>query len=193
MTGLIELVRLCRKTKTLHVRIRFAEEVVFQVGPSLLHFIGAHTRADFVEDAYQETLIAIVQDLDQCRAKTDRQFWSWCYRMAIHKIADQWRRAKSDRTVSLDKEGIRRAVEASGREETIPRAEQAELDYALALLAEAKPPCVDYLWDRFALGLSFKEMTMIYSLSENAARMQVNRCLELVQELLAKKAKVTHG
>lgn len=193
MTSLIELVRLCRKTKTLHVRMRFAEEIVFQVGPALLNYIRRRTRRDFVEDASQETLIAITCNLDQCQARTGPQFWRWCYQTACHKMADQWRQTAGAMMVSLDHAEIGLAVEASGRDAPISYEEREQLDYALALLREAKPPCVDYLWDRFALDLTYKEMAEIYGLSENAARMQVNRCLKLAQELVSKKAKVTHG
>ena len=193
MTSLIELVRICRKTKTLHVRERFFEEIVCHVGPALFSFIGRHTRVDFVEDALQETLIALDQNLDRCRARTDAQFWAWCYQTARHKMADQWRGTAGGMVVSLDHEEVRRAVEASGQDERIPREEREELDYALALLRSVKPPCVDYLWDRIALDLSFKEMTEIYGLREDAARMQVQRCLKLAQELVSKKTKVTYG
>jgi len=193
MTSLIELVQICRKTRTLHVRERFFEEMVCQVGPALFSFICHHTRKDFVEDAFQETLVALNHNLNKCRARTDPQVWAWCYQTARHKMADQWRRTAGRVVVSLDQEEVRRAVEASGRDERISREEREELDYALALLRSAKPPCVDYLWDRIALGLSYKEMTEIYGLRADAARMRVERCLKLAQELVSKKAKVTHG
>ena len=193
MTSLIELLRICRETKTLHVRERFFEQIVFQVGPALRGFICRHTRADFVEDALQETLIALNRNLNQCRARSEAQFWGWCYRTARHKMADQWRGTPGGLVVSLDGEEVLRAVEASGREERISPEEREVLDYALALIRSVKAPCVDYLWDRIALGLSYKEMSEIYGLGKDAIRMQVRRCLELAQELVSKKVKVTHG
>lgn len=190
MTSLIELLRLCRKTKTLHVRLRFAEEIVFRVGPALLSFIRRRTRPAFVEDAYQETLMAIAIGLERCEARTEPEFWKWCYGTARHKIADQWRRENRGDTATLDIEETRQALEASLKVQSVPAARLADLNYAMELLQASKAPCVGYLWDRFGLDLDYKDLGATHGLSEDAMRMQVQRCLELVQKLLSQKEKV---
>ena len=163
------------------------------VSPSLLSFITRHLRSDLVDDVYQETQLALATKIDRCRAQTDDAVWAWCYRLARNKIADQWRRDRRNAALSLDLEEVRRAAETSAEEESISPTERLDLDYALALLRAAKPPCVDLLWERLGLDLSLKEVAAIYGLSADAARMQVNRCLELAQKLVAQaQPKATH-
>jgi RNA polymerase sigma factor (sigma-70 family) len=190
MEPLIDLVQALRDATTLEDRIRFAEEIVCRVGPSLLRFIDRHARPDFVEDAHEETLIVIANTADRCRARTDKLFWRWCYQVARHKIADQWRKSKASVTASLDLEEIRQAVEAVARQETLSEAELLVLENAMELVSATKPPCVDYLWE-YAQGLSHREIAEIHGLKYDAARIKLARCLELAREL-AKKAKVMH-
>jgi len=193
MTDLMKLVKACGAAESLPVRTRFIEDVLSHVGPALLAFIRRHTRADLVDDAYQDTLVAVALQLCRCRIKAEPKFWGWCYQTARHKMADQWRKSKSGLTVSLEHAEIQQALEALAQQERFSREDWDELNYALELLRLVKPPCVDYLWDAIALNLSYEVMAQIYGLTENAARMRVNRCLELAQELVAKKVKVANG
>ena len=68
--------------------------------------------------------------------------------------------------------------------------EAADLAYALELLRAAKPPCVGYLWEAFALELSYPEMGQLHGKSADAMRMQVKRCLKEAQKLVGRKVKV---
>jgi len=192
MTTLMASLRACRNAVALPACERFAEAFVCEVGPALRLFINAHTRPDLADDAYQETLIAIALNVGQCRAQKENQVWRWCYRVARNKIADQWRQAGGEATVSLELETVRQAVEASVREERVTEEEREELAHALGLLSAAKPPCVGYLWEAFALTLTYVEMGKLHGRSADAMRMKVNRCLELVRELVRKKARPNH-
>jgi RNA polymerase sigma factor (sigma-70 family) len=193
MMSLIDLVRACRNATVEHEEIRFAEDLVCQIGPSLQRFIFGQTRRELVEDVYQNTLIAIAKDVAKCRAETDKEVQKWCFGIAVNKLADARRREKRHPTVSVDINVLEAAVEASGKEERIESKERAELDFALELLRAAAPPCVDYLWERIAFQLSYKDIGEMHEQSEDAARMRVKRCLELAQELVSKKLGGVHG
>ena len=190
--SVLALLHACHNATALAACERFAEAFVCEVGPALRWFINAHTRPDLAEDAYQETLIALALNVSQCRAKTESQVWQWCYTVARNKIADQARQVDSEKVVSLELETVRQAVEASGGNERIGHDERDELAFAMELLSAAKPPCVGYLWEAFALTLTYVEMGKLHGLSADAMRMKVNRCLELVRELVRKKARPNH-
>ena len=191
-SSVLTLLHACRNAVALPACERFAEAFVCEVGPALRSFINAHSRPDLAEDAYQETLIALALNVAECRANTESQVWRWCYTVARNKIADQARRAESEKVVSLELDTVRQAVEASGGDERIGHDEREELAFAMELLHAAKPPCVGYLWEAFALALTYVEMGKLHGLSTDAMRMKVNRCLELVRELVRKKARPNH-
>jgi RNA polymerase sigma factor (sigma-70 family) len=170
------------------------EDFVLQVGPALRRFILAHCRTDLAEEAYQETLLAIATRLGRCMAGSDAQVWRWCYQVARNKIADQARRAGGTRLVSLEVESVQRAVGAiADSDEGFSSEKREELEYALDLLRAVKPPCVDYLWEAIALNLTYEAVGELHGLRRDAARMQVNRCLELAQALVRKKAMVNYA
>ena len=193
MTSLLECLQAYRASQALHARMRFAEEIIFLIGPALREFIFRHTRHDMAEDAYQETLVALATNLERCRARTEAQFRQWCYRIAGYKIADQWRERDEAVTTSLEAELLQRAVDLSAKDERMAAEEREELEYALALLRAVKPPCVTYLWERIALDLPYKDLARLHGVSEDTMRMRVDRCLKLARELVARKAQVTHG
>ncbi len=190
---LIELVQACRKATKEHEALRFAGDLVSEIGPSLWEFISRQTRSDLAEDVYQETLIAIGQNVGKCRAKDDKRVRRWCFGIAVHKMVSSWRREKSHPTLSLDVETVRQAVEASGKDRRIESEERAELNLALELVGAADPACVDYLWEGIAYDLAFKDTGVLHGQSTDAARMRVNRCLELAQKLVSKKMGGVNG
>ena len=170
-------------------RQRVADDIVYLVGPALEQFIRNRLPPDLVADALQETLLAIALRFDACYADSEAAIWKWCYRIARHKIADQWR-ATEPQDLSLDLEEVREAVELSLGDEAAGPEEADELQYALELLGAARPPCVNYVWEAFALELTYPEMGKLHGKSADAMRMQVERCLQLARKLVARKAKV---
>ena len=186
MKSLLELVRACQRSKTLEARLRFAEAVVGEVGPAMEKFIARRLRSDLVEDACQETLIAIATGLEHVTAKTDQACWGWCYGIALHKSTNQWRAAGKHPALSLDLSEVQEGLEAVMREESIPAGERLDQDWALQMLKALKPPCADLLWERHGLGLSFAQIGEMHGLTPAAARMAVNRAMASARELLAK-------
>ena len=184
---LMDSVRACRGVTELHERVRFAEEIVVRVGPMLEAFVSGRCPAEAVEDIVQEVLTNIAKGASTFRGQTARQFWSWCYRIASRRVADHLRRRSNQPVLSLDVEGIRRAVEATAGEAPISEEDLAKVEMALELLARSKPPCVEYLTLHFIEGLDYRELARSFGTTPNAMRMQIQRCLTLARELIEER------
>lgn len=183
---LVLLARWCRETTTLHVRLRFAEELVVRVSGAVRNFVFRRVPQEFAEDLHQEVLTAIALHLHEFRGDTEAQLWRWCYQVAFHKAADCLRGRGTHTMAPLEVEAGRRAVEAEAQHERISPGAREDLEYALNLLRAAKPPCVGLLWEYYILDLDYEDMASLYGLTVDAVRMQIRRCLELAQALVAK-------
>jgi RNA polymerase sigma factor (sigma-70 family) len=183
---LVLLARLCRETTTLDVRVRFAEELVVRVSGAVGNFIGRRVPQQFAEEVQQESLMAIALRLHTFTGKTEAQLWQWCYRVARNKVADCLRKHGGSAAAPLEVAEARRALEAEAQHERILPGARQDLEYALALLHAAKPPCVHLLWDFYILDLDYASLAERYARSVGAVRMQLWRCLELAQALVAK-------
>jgi len=184
MSSLIELVGAYRESPRLAERMRLAEEVVHRVGPALRDYVVRRVRPEFVQDTFQETLVTIAARLHTFERLTDRQFWAWCYRIARNKCADAGRRQPAEEF--WDPQALWQVIEASAAVEPLAAGERLDLEQALNLLSQAKPPCRGLLWDRYVLGLDYEEIAAATGSAYDAVRMQIHRCLELAQELVAK-------
>lgn len=186
MKSLAELVRAYQRVKTLEARLRFAEAVVCEVGPAMQNYIARHLRSDLVEDACQETLIAIATGLDHVTPTTDRKVWRWCYRIALYKLVDQWRAVGKHAALPLDLGEVELGLEAALREESIPSAERLDLADTLQMLRAVNPSCADLLWERYVQDLSYEEIAQLHDLTYDAARMAVTRATAFARKLMAK-------
>jgi RNA polymerase sigma factor (sigma-70 family) len=187
MGQLNEFVRAYRSSKELHARLRFAEEIILHVGPSLRPFIFSKCRPEAAEDILQETLVAIATKLDNCQGEADEQVWAWCYGIARHKMQDHFRAEQRRAAELLDAEEIRRVVEAGAAEEPVSPGDRRDFQDALELLEMVEPLCRELLWSRFVLGWDYKLMAREYNMTPDAVRMKVNRCLDRARKLLAKE------
>jgi RNA polymerase sigma factor (sigma-70 family) len=183
---LLLLARLCRDTTTLDVRVRFAEEFVIRVSGAVGNFVLRRVPQEFAEDVTQQALTAIALHIHKFKGKTESQLWQWCYRVARNKVADCLRQHGGGATAPVEVEEARRALEAEAQHERILPGARQDLEYALSLLGAAKPPCVDLLWDYYILDLDYDDLSTLTALTVDAVRMQIRRCLELAQTLLAK-------
>ena len=183
---LLQLAHVCRYATELHERLRFAEEIVVRVGPMLRAFLAARCPAAAVDDVLQETLVGVGRGAQRFRGRSDLQFWNWCYRIASHKLADHLRRKSARPTTSLDLEEIRRAVEAAVEDSPSQPGNRLDLEEAMNLLRQSKPPCVGYLTLHFIQGLDYREIATIYGSTSNGIRMQIQRCLTLARQLITK-------
>ena len=185
MENLIELIRQFRRAKTEEAERRIVGEILKVVSPKLEGFLRrACHRPSVVDDLLQDTLLKIYKKLHQCRGGTHQEVMSWCYTIARNTLCSHFRSNKiEERMDPFDAETWWKVIAASAGNGPLLSGERDDLEYALALLEKAKTPCRGYLWSRFIRGLGYKEIAKIYGLTENAARMQVNRCLKLAIEL----------
>lgn len=191
MQLLIEHIQNYRSAQTLEQRVAVAEIIIGWVGPQLREFIARESvKRGCMEDwdeAYQETLIAIVRKLDGFEGSSCGQFWSWCYQIARYKLIDVVRKLASAKTVSLDIETLEKVMEESVESTPKIPGETEDLEFALHLLEKAKAPCVDYLWNYYILGWTYEEIADSYALPYDAVRMKLKRCLDLAKKLIAEK------
>jgi DNA-directed RNA polymerase specialized sigma24 family protein len=184
MDDLIKLVRTYRLTAGLTDRERLADDIFSQIEPAMRLFVNGKIRPQFADDVLQEVLKAIVISLPQF---TGDDVLKWCRGIARHKIHDQYQaNAKaSERFQALPPEEIWDYMNASAQDMPFATGERLDLDYAMKLLAESKPECVEYLLKHFVSDLDHDEIAAEENIKENAMRMRIERCLETVRELVA--------
>ena len=181
--SLIRLVSAYRKTKALHARIRFAEELVLTVFPPLKAFIFRSCPAGAAEDVIQETLSAVIEKLDSFNGKTEPALWSWCYQIARWKVADHFREQHRHPVVPLEGKEIEEVIAALSESKARPPGERMDHEDAVRLLQCLKPPCKDLLWKRFVLEWDLKSIAEDHGLAFDTARMEVKRCLSRARQV----------
>jgi DNA-directed RNA polymerase specialized sigma24 family protein len=183
MEDLIKLVRTYRVTTGLAERNRFGDAIFAVVEPELSRFVRAAIRPSHADDVLQEALKAVVTSLPTFSGRTTDEFLAWCRGVARHKILNQYSAFKKDRFQPLPPDEILELVSLSVEVTPLATGERLDLDYAMDLLATARPDCVEHLWDRFAFSFELGEIAEKHGLSYDAARMQVGRCLETAREI----------
>jgi RNA polymerase sigma factor (sigma-70 family) len=182
MPSLAEIVWAYCNSDLLAERMRLAEELINQVGPALWGYIHRRVPEAAVDDTFQDVLTAIAEKLHTVRAETDDKIWKWCYRIAFFKCADSHRRKGPE--IPVDIEELQRVVDAGAEVERISPGERMDLNYALALLAAAKPPCVELLLSHYVMEIDCADIAETSGETNDAVRMRIRRCLELAQELV---------
>ena len=184
MDELIQLVRAYQKTGELADRERLADAIFAQLEPELRRYVNGKIRPQFADDVLQEVLKAVVVSLPKFSSD---DFLKWCRGIARHKIHDQYQaNAKaSERFQALPPEEVTELVSLSVAATPLATGERLDLDYAMKLLAESKPECVESLLRHYVDGLDYGEIAEEQNVNYDAARMKVGRCLETVRELVA--------
>jgi RNA polymerase sigma factor (sigma-70 family) len=184
MAQLVDRIRPCLESGSLDEWLDLVEEVVRQHRPLLLAHVIARVPAADALDVLQLVLIGIADGLDQFRGTTDASLRSWCYRISEYKCIDYLRKKQKKREIEFDADLMHEAIEASAVNQPLSAADRLELECAMELLSNAKPPCYEYLWKHYILGLDYGEIAAEYAIGYDAARMRIERCLELAQKLL---------
>jgi len=184
MDELIQLVRAYQKTAELADRERLGDAIFAELEPELRRYVEGKIRPQFADDVLQEVLKAVVISLPKFSSD---DFLKWCRGIARHKIHDQYQaNAKaSERFQALPPEEIVELVGLSVAATPLATGERLDLDYAMKLLAESKPECVESLLRHYVDGLDYGEIAEEQNVNYDAARMKVGRCLETVRELVA--------
>ena len=186
METLIELVRRYQVAKDLDEKLDVGGQIISAVSPRLEAFILRACKPSVAEDLLQETLVKIARNLDRFRGELEIEFRGWCYEISRNILRDHFRRKDiAERLEPFDSEDVRNVIDASSKQDPLSRAEKVDLEEAMSLLEQAKPPCRGYLWSRYIRGMGIKEIAKEYGLKYDAARMQVKRCLELAVKLAA--------
>jgi RNA polymerase sigma factor (sigma-70 family) len=185
MDELIQLVRAYQKTAELDERIQIAESIFRVVEPKMSFFVFNSVRPSAADDVLQIVLIGILKSLQKFSGATDGEFLKWCHGVARHKIHDQYHAQANERFQPLPPEEITELVDLSATVTPLAAGERLDLAYAMKLLAESKPECVEYLLKHFITGLDYGEIAEELKVNYDAARMKIGRCLETVRELVA--------
>ena len=184
MDDLIQLVRNYQKAVELADRERLADAIFAELEPELRRYVNGKIRPQFADDVLQEVLKAVIISLPKFSSD---DFLKWCRGIARHKIHDQYEaNAKtSERFQALPPEEIVELVSLSVAATPLATGERLDLDYAMKLLAESKPECVESLLRHYVDGLDYGEIAEEQNVNYDAARMKVGRCLEEVRKLIA--------
>jgi RNA polymerase sigma factor (sigma-70 family) len=184
MTELIDLIRKYQAAKSWEEGEKWATEIYQLVAPELHAFIRGQCPPDDAADIEQETMLGIARGLARFRGKMNGQAWDFCYQVARHKLADYWRAHYRRRTVTLEQEELWRRVDAARDWEPLSPEQRGRLEHAMESLKCSNPKCFDLLWRRYIHGYTHAELGAAHNKSEHAARMAVNRCLEVARTLL---------
>jgi len=185
MDGLIKLVKTYRLTPALDERLRLAEEIFREIEPQLRFFVFATLQHPAAQDVLQETLKAITGSLAKFQGDSPQAFWAWCYVIARNKVKDHLRKQASDRLQPMEPEELWQLVETSAASTPLSPEDRLDLQHALKILGEAKPECSELLWQHFVIGLDYSELAEERQSSYDSTRMQIGRCLEHAQALMA--------
>jgi RNA polymerase sigma factor (sigma-70 family) len=136
-----------------------------------------------VNDVCQEVFKGVFTSLDRFQGTSDRQAWAWCYTIAHHKLANHFRKRGRDRLHLVDPDDLWEAIQASAQPASISPEDMEWLEHAMDLLKAAKPPCYDYLWNRYMLGWDNKMIAETFGLNYRSVHVTIKRCLETARSL----------
>jgi RNA polymerase sigma factor (sigma-70 family) len=185
MDDLIKLVRTYRFAAGLSERIRLAEDIFRIIEPDLRVFVFSKIANDSAQDALQEVLKAVAISLKQFKGDTQKEFWSWNYRIARNKLADHYRQQYAERVQPVAPEELWRMMELTSQDAPMTAQTKHDLDYAIKLLTASKPECYDLLWNHYIIGLDYAELAEERNQNYDAVRMQIGRCLDQAKSLVS--------
>ena len=174
-----------REATHLDQKLEAAENLARHIAPKLHRYIRAKCPPAAVDDVLQEALIGIVKGLP--KFKGDGQFEHWAFRIAKNKLANHLEGERRRNVQPMDVSEFWELIEASVRPSSPTAQERELLEDALSVVDEAKPPCRDYLTQRFIYGIAYKEIGKDFGKTAAAARQQVRRCIEIARALSNRK------
>ena len=109
-------------------------------------------------------------------------FSAWLYRIAMNEVNQFFRQSKNQRTISMEKSqlaDIVQEVEEGKSEENIWRMVEA--------LQELSPEDVQLIEFRYFERIPFKEIALIYGITENNAKVRVHRLLAKLKKIMTRR------
>ena len=152
------------------------EQVSDKLYTFLLRTVGDRDQA---ADLLQDAAYRAYRSRRQFRG--DSTFKTWIYRIAVNTMKNQWARAQRERKW-LDEARDMDAVTSPSPEQLVTGREDAmELSHAMMVLEEGyRMPFMLKHID----GLSYKEISQVLGIAENAARVRVYRARHTLRSIL---------
>lgn len=125
-------------------------------------------------DLTQQTFIKAMANMDRY---TDMglPFSSWLYRIAQNEVSMHFRAAKKTMTVNIEQHAVLGLLDEVTHSHRMSMEEQEKL---VQLLNELDQEQCDLIELRYFQGISFREISEIYNITEANAKMRVYRILE---------------
>jgi len=183
MAALIELIRQYQEAPSLVERIRASDEIIDAVATPLRLYITRRMGKAWLDDVCQETLKGVFKGLHKFRGDSNGKAWGWCYAIASNQLAEHFRKRGRDRLDLVDPDEVWQAIRAASQTASISPDERDLLEHAMDLLRAAKPPCYDYLWNRYMLGWDNQMIAEAFDLNYGSVHTIIRRCLETARSL----------
>lgn len=106
-------------------------------------------------------------------------FSAWLYRIAINEVNQYFRQSKKQRHVSLDSAGLQLMME-----EAEVRHDEHEIQSLVQVLDRLEPEEVQLIELRFFEKQSFKEIGIIFNITENNAKVRTYRLLTKMKKYI---------
>ncbi|HEX5220369.1 MAG TPA: sigma-70 family RNA polymerase sigma factor [Verrucomicrobiae bacterium] len=181
-TDLEKLVVQYQQTDDLDERLRLADAIIYEVGPTIkAHIAKLLPDPATAESVFLKTLEGIVKSLRRFNRKAS--FVSWCYKIARNKFLDQLRHDYADRFHPTDPDELQQLIDSRSAASGMSPGDKLDYEFLISLLNKSKPDCYDFLYKRHILGWEYKLIGESRGLAEPTAKMRTNRCLEHAQEL----------
>jgi RNA polymerase sigma factor (sigma-70 family) len=184
MADLIKLVRTYRHTAGLNERLRLVEEILGIIQQDLRFFVFKAINPAIAEDVLQEVLKAIFTSLKNFAGDTPKEFWKWCYGIARNKVNDQYKKHADDRLQPMPQDELCNLMDLQGQVYALSPQDKLDFQYLMTLLYAAKPECYELLWQHYITDLDYADIAEEQSMSYDAVRMKIGRCLEIAQSLV---------
>ena len=127
-------------------------------------------------DVTQQTFMKAMANLDKYEDRGFR-FSSWLYRIAQNEVNMYFRKSKKEASVPVDENRLKDVATEANIERYMSENEQQLL---IDILNEIDEEDKDLIEIRFFQELSFKEIAVIYNISEANAKMRTYRILEKI-------------
>ena len=152
------------------------EQVSDKLYTFLLRTVGDRDQA---ADLLQDAAYRAYRSRRQFRG--DSTFKTWIYRIAVNTMKNQWARAQRERKW-LDEARDMDAVTSPSPEQLVTGREDAmELSHAMMVLEEGYR--IPFMLKHID-GLSYKEISQVLGIAENAARVRVYRARHTLRSIL---------
>ncbi len=107
-------------------------------------------------------------------------FGAWLYRIALNEVNQHFRKLKGQRTISL--ESVHMAEMA---EEVVKQSTEDVIPQLLIALEELSEPELQLIELRFFEKLPYKEIAVIFNITENNAKVKVYRILSKMRKMMS--------